>query len=533
MDTLPTAPGVDGGRKARATPPSDASPRIGLLRNAAWNVGVGLVWSSLIVFISTRVLLTRLGPEAYGTFTVITSAVALAGLLRVGAGEATVKYVAEYRASGRQADLAGVVFATSLVYLAVSLVGWAALYLSAPWLAERVLQATASDRDSVVAAIRIAALGFPPAILTSAAVSVFAGHERYDLASAVNAGGQTVNACAGIYAALTGGTLVKLISFVVTSGWCFGLVTLVFAYRWMGAPAFRFVEVRHGIRRVLAFGLYTAVSNAATAAYSSADRLIVAAVLGTEQAAYYSVATSVASRVYTLSISTNHVLLPRFSANGLSEEGRFQSRILFWRAAAATAAMSACGTALLAGCGYDGLSLWLGARSADGAFGTLVASTIAYSLLSVIIIGYYYLNAVSRPRVAMAWYILAGACQLAGMAFLGRAFGLAGVLGGLLLFPVTLSGAFLVAGQDIGFGADFRSAARSIAGVAGTGVVAGVCGSAVGWALRKGDVGLGLRVTAEIVAVVVVLLPLYAAIFWRHLSGLRDAIRSRISGRVR
>jgi O-antigen/teichoic acid export membrane protein len=444
------------------------------------------------MFVTTRLYVHWLGVRTYGIFAIVTSTLALAGVLRLGTTEATVKYVAEYRRSARSDELAGVVGGTLLIYAAISGVGTVALWTSARWMAGTLLKLSGGDFERGVGALRAAALGFPATLLLSAASSVFAGYERYDRATLVNSGATTLSSAAGVAALWAGGDVVTLTRATILALWLGALAATIYSWTWIGLRNTSIAACKRGFLRVFSFSMYSSLNTLGSAIFTTGDRLLVGMVLGPEAVSYYSVASSVSSRVYTVTISVTQALLPRFSNARASGSSSLGERRMFYSAMAFTLILCAFLGTMLIGAGKPLLRMWLGASFAEATMPILTVSTVAYALLSCNLIPYYYLNAVGLPRVPAAWYLIAGCAELVGILVLGRSLGLTGVLASVAAFPCILTGVAVVAMRRVG-GEDgeptqiARLAISSATVCVAAGILSRVIASAV--SARSSDIG--------------------------------------------
>lgn len=480
-------------------------PGKSLSANAAWSLFVGLGWPTVLMLATTRIYLRYLGVRQYAVFAVATAIVMVAGTLRLGATEATVKYVAHYRAEGDSRRLGAVVGATLLIYSGAALVGSACIYLGAPLLAERVLGLSGAEALDAIAAIRVTALGFPANLLVSAASSVFAGFERYDKATLLSSGLATAGAFAGIAALVAGAGLRGLFKATVAVTWVIALAAMAFAWKWSGLQLVRWREYVTALRSVLGFGVFSSVNALAYTAFNTVDRLIVGAVLGAEAVAHYAVSASVASRIYTVAIAATQALLPRISALRAAGESREAEGRAFYSALAIVVAFGAAAAAGLSGASHGILHVWLGPEFAEKATPALAIQSWTFALLATSVVPYYFLNAIGRPQVATYWFAVGALVQYPAMYLLGRAWGMYGVLISTLVFPVVLLGMLRAAMRQVGASEGLARETGWLARSAGvTGVAAGGAGlvaGTVGMRLGSGVLGLACSLATIIVVV--------------------------------
>ena len=89
-----------------------------------------------IVFLTTPILINRLGAEAFGLFAIVAALPAYAGLLDFGIGAGLVKHLTEYSESGNPAGVKQVMTLSMVFYLVLGTLVLPAVYLVAPYIAD-------------------------------------------------------------------------------------------------------------------------------------------------------------------------------------------------------------------------------------------------------------------------------------------------------------------------------------------------------------------------------------------------------------
>jgi O-antigen/teichoic acid export membrane protein len=84
------------------------------MSSAAWNVAA-LVVLGITAFVTAPVLVGKLGAEGYGLYMLILSISGFAGMVDMGLGEATLRFVARYHARGDTEGINRVFGATMVV----------------------------------------------------------------------------------------------------------------------------------------------------------------------------------------------------------------------------------------------------------------------------------------------------------------------------------------------------------------------------------------------------------------------------------
>jgi len=92
------------------------SSRETIARNTAFN-GLGRLWEAAVGLVLIAYIVSRLGAEGYGLWSVVAAFTGYAALFDVGFGSGYAKYVAEYAAKGERGKISGVVTSGLFFYL--------------------------------------------------------------------------------------------------------------------------------------------------------------------------------------------------------------------------------------------------------------------------------------------------------------------------------------------------------------------------------------------------------------------------------
>ena len=139
-----------------------AAPRSAVFRssfrNAAFNVAEHVL-HPVLWLLATPIYYASLGGELYGIWLLLQAVIGSAMLLQFGLTDATVKFVATYRARGDLGAVARVIHTTLVSYLALSATtGWI-LYFAAPFVVRHIFHASAAQFATCLEATRLLAAG--------------------------------------------------------------------------------------------------------------------------------------------------------------------------------------------------------------------------------------------------------------------------------------------------------------------------------------------------------------------------------------
>jgi O-antigen/teichoic acid export membrane protein len=91
------------------------------LWNATWSSLDAVVYPTLML-LSTPIFINKLGVELYGLWMFINTIIASIGILNIGLGDATVKFISKYLVEGNRHKINKVIEATYAVYLVLCIV---------------------------------------------------------------------------------------------------------------------------------------------------------------------------------------------------------------------------------------------------------------------------------------------------------------------------------------------------------------------------------------------------------------------------
>jgi O-antigen/teichoic acid export membrane protein len=441
--------------------------------NALYNTAAAFV-PVFLALVTTPFVLSRLGNEAFGLYLVSLSVASFAGLLDLGLGTASIKFVSEYRARGDVRALSDLVNTLLLARLPQTLAIAALGYFGAPWVCRRVLMVPLAHLEEAGFVVRVSVLTLSISILSGSLIALPRALHRYDIAA-------RIGMLHGVL--LTGGTVVVLalgygLRAIVLAELGLGILSLLIAAivarrllpEWQ--PAWRFAAQSLG--RLVEFGGLTMLNSFAGFVFLHVNRILISRSLGLVAIPFYAIPWSLTSRVTQLSTALTEAVAPAASAMAA---GSLADRLntLYERALALTAITATTFLIPLGVGAFDLLGLWLGPEFAVR--GGLILRTLALSAFAQALsaVPYFVLTGLGRPGAANLPPLLAALVDVVLAIVLLPRLGLPG-LALAMLVGTTLQTALLVRSVDTALGVG-TSAARTLAKpVAGAviGVTAGV-----------------------------------------------------------
>ena len=414
-------------------------------RNAAYSAADYLL-SPLLMIGAAPFLVARLGLAQYGIWMLVNALVGTAAVVPMGLGDATVKFVSSYRARGDGGGRGGgggvhgvvrVVRSTLTVSALLGLLVAASAIASAPWLAGAVFKIASHDHDLAVRAIQLAGVGLVIRSIDSVFLATLRGYERYDLAAAVAMAVRIATIGGAVLLVTLGYGVVEILVCTLAVTLLGTLTQATLSRRLVQGLSLRPLLDRAALREVFGFGMYSWVQGLGGMIFSQVDVLLIGAILGSTQLAYYAVCVQLAQQVHALPAAAFSFLFPLVS--GRSEtSARSGLKALFGRYVAWNVLLAAALAAPLIFLGRPILTLWMGGEFAGHAYAVLAILALAYALISVNVVPHYTLLGLGQVRFVSLANLAGGVLSAIAVAALLPLIGLNGAgVGRLLYGPAT------------------------------------------------------------------------------------------------
>lgn len=400
----PGTPPAEGGDSEPAKPHRGYDAvATGPARAVGW-MSTSFAGRQLVQLLTVVFLARFLGPSDFG---VVALALVVTGLLTavrdVGLGAAIVRHQAP-----TQPYLSTVFWVANIVGASMGLI----VFLAAPGIA------IVLEEPSIVDLLRVLAIGFSAGALGTVHQAMLERSMQFSLLARVELGAVLIGSVVAFTSAWAGaGAMSLALQAVATSS--AGAVGLWLALGWRPSRSFALGE----LRRLLAFGLPLAATNALNYVVRSADYLVIGVVLGPEQLGYYILAYRLAfAPLQVVSAALSRVLLPMYSRDR-SDLHRLRTTYLSSTGYVAFFGLPmALGTSVMAGLliqvGFG--ELWRPAGAVLGVLGIVVAGQLVGTT-----VGPLYL-AMGRSGLFLAYGIVSSVLFVLSF-LIGVQFGILGV----------------------------------------------------------------------------------------------------------
>ena len=373
-------------------------------RNTLFNI-VGQLLPLLVGIAAIPVTVRALGEARFGLLGLAWAILGSVGLLDLGLGRATTKFVAEYLAAGDAVRLRRVATLSVASQTALGALGGIALALLGPWLVERGLGVPPGLHREARGALLALALSVPFVVLSASLRGILEAAQRFDLVNLIRTPTSAAVLVVPAVAAALGAHLpaIVLLLLLVRIAACLVTAALIPraipGFRWTLEPGWE------ALRPLLGYGGWVSVSNVVSPLLLYLERFVLGSVAGVAAVAYYTAPYEALTRVLVVPVSLTSVLLPAFSAASAAQPGlyfeRFVARSLRYLLLGLSAPLF-----VVVGFSRELVGLWLGGRYADDS--TAVVQILAVGVLvnSLAQVPYVYLLGRGRPDLPAKFHLL-------------------------------------------------------------------------------------------------------------------------------
>jgi O-antigen/teichoic acid export membrane protein len=415
---------------------------LSLVRNAVSNL-LGAAIPALVALGTVPLVVKGLGDASYGLYSLVTAIVGYFAVIDINVTAGSVKYIAEFNANKDRERINQTVCFGISVYALLGVLGGLGLFFGAHLLVTRVFAVPASLVPEAVATLKLAALGFFIGQLQSYLQSIPQSLMRYDIASRIEMVFGTGVPLLTVGVLMLGYGLFDVILLRVITSTIHCCVLAFWIRRLLPGLAWQRPTVALK-RELLGFSAYSFLSRFATLSYAYADKLIIGALVGVTGLAYFTVASTLANRILSLTYRLSGVFFP--AASALAARGEIERlNRLYLKASRYVVFINASVLVLVAVFSYQILYYWMDPQFARAGQVVLAVMALSQFIDSLTSLPSLVNDGMGHPRYS-GLFALARAGFGLLVVYLGVAgWGIDGAAWGHLIASVLLSGAFLVA----------------------------------------------------------------------------------------
>jgi O-antigen/teichoic acid export membrane protein len=405
------------------------------LKNAYFSV-IDAIFMPFAMLAATPLFLKQLGAEQYGMWMLINSIIASMAILNIGSLDVVTKYVSAYR---KDEDTQNIKKVFSTLFILQIILG-AIISILIIWLAPIVVtsglfKVELKYQPLFAQSLIFGGFLFVIKMIEQVMIGFLRGQERYDLSSIMSIFSKSILIITQIVVVINDGNLSDLFLY------SFLLLSLILCIEIIGLKLL-YLEAQfltgfsiNTLTELLSFSGWSWLLSLALLFASQIDRWLIGALVGMEVLAYYAIALLVFNQIHAIIASSLSWIFPKVSKMGINKE---TTQLLYYAQSYAILLSSLVSLFLL----YfnEIFLLWLGKENYQ-----LIANYLKYFLVlqpiyALSIVPYYFINGLGLIKYNFFNAAMNGLLKLFFMFFLFKSLGMLGIMIGIGVSLIILSG---------------------------------------------------------------------------------------------
>jgi O-antigen/teichoic acid export membrane protein len=295
-----------------------------LASNAAWNLSL-TAWQTIIGFFYTPFLIFYIGSELYGLFILLMSISGILGIMNLGLGEATLRYVAYYYGRNDLLGINRIVGSTLLIYIIVGTCTGLFIYFTSPWLVKFIAIPDNSYALSINL-LQLTAINFSIRLVGGAIDAIPRAIQRYDISTKVSIIESILQISGTVIILLMGFGIYEMVLWSVITTLLTRLIAIIVAKHLIKTLRVRPSLSIYGLKEVFSYGIFSFITQIFGTIWGELDRILLGTMVSVSSVAYLTVPHNLAFRGNNAINSAGAALFPRFS--GLKDLKEIKSLFL-------------------------------------------------------------------------------------------------------------------------------------------------------------------------------------------------------------
>jgi O-antigen/teichoic acid export membrane protein len=416
-----------------------------MLRRIAFNTatGAGARFASLgISFLTTPILVTHLGSEAFGTLAIIASLPAYIGLLDFGVGPGLVKHLTEQSEIGGQRGVRNVMTLSACFYGVLGVALLPAIWLLAPragvWLSHSREEQAAISTGILLMFGYFIGSGLA-GVLSARLVSL----HRMDITSTIGLISQAIYGVLVLALIPRSPTLLTAVWLNMVQLFVAGIALFAIVIRTDKTILSNPLKIPGSLaRKLFAFGGWMQLNNLSALVNLEADKLIIAAFLNVAAVTPYQIGNRLASLNRIVPIQLLSAMMPAATIVQLGSNQR-DAMDFYGRMSRYVMLITLLITGFLIVAADQLIVTWLGRPYPQAAL-IVLALSLSFAINNLTGGGTTMVRAAGEPRFETYYAVLSMVLNIGLTVLLAPRFGLAGILGGTVIANVIGSVFFIV-----------------------------------------------------------------------------------------
>lgn len=419
-----------------------------IYRNIAFS-GLGYILP-LVASLATIPLMIRfMGEDVYGLYIICISLIGFMNFIDLGVGQAIVKYVSQYEATGENGKIKPVLDIALMMYVVLGIaIALLLIVFSHPL--GRLIYDDPGKAALAATALSITALAFLLSYVNQFFLNVFRAYHRFDIPAVIQNSANIAGIVSATVLLMLGYDLpiilwgyVVIQSLALTSGYVFGKRVMPDGVK-LGLSFDRYI-----FAEMIGFSIYTFVSNFLGGVVSRLDKFIIGAILGTEAVTYYQIPHTIAQMANGIIQVLSQITFPRFSE--LSSLNDSVGRLaLYKRSMLMVFLASMVINVALISAGGAFLGLWISEEFALQSTLTLQIIALYFFFQSNTVVAYWALQGAGNAKVTAMSSAMGTVAYMIGIYFLTGHYGYNGAAMSLFLLLTPLPFFYMWVQRNVG-----------------------------------------------------------------------------------
>lgn len=259
----------------------------------------------------TPYFINQLGVGLFGVWMLVNTIISSIGILNVGLGDATIRFVALYISKDDFKGVQGVIRATYSVYLGLSIiVSLIALLLG--WLASSgyILDLTSDQKDIVAYIIPIAGMTLAVKFMEQVFLGVLKGQSLYPLASKISIVGKLLVIISNVILVYLKYSLLQIFVSTATISFIMVVVEAFLISKVFGKNVFFPKFDKFYLKQVFSFGIWTWALSVLGLLSVQIDKFIVIGLTDMQVFAFYSIGTMIFTQIHNFFSASTSWIFP-------------------------------------------------------------------------------------------------------------------------------------------------------------------------------------------------------------------------------
>lgn len=277
---------------------------------------------AITMLIATPYLLSGMGVNSYGLWSLALAFLGLIGVVDIGIGAATTKFIAEFKESQDARSLSEIITTSFATSASLGATFTAILYFLSPWLA-LFFASSETPISQIVMVFQISTLGLLPMMLENIGLAIPRGFQDYRATTIILVLKNILTVVYAVWVVSNNGSVVRVMVGTIFILWVSAIGSLIVAYRKIQKIGIYIIFSLEAFRKIAKFMMFVGPTGIGIKIFTVFDRVIVAQTLGLSAGAYYNIATGIANKFSALASAATQALFPAFSTWSTTKDRGF------------------------------------------------------------------------------------------------------------------------------------------------------------------------------------------------------------------